>query len=102
MIALLIIAEAVGGLCFGLGWGAWKNDKINLFHDYHVKNVREEDRHAFCRMSGIGLIALGLGIAAAGIVFCFAESPVGLIPLFVGIAAGLTLLIVAEKKYNRK
>lgn len=102
MLALLIIAEVVGGLFFGLGWGVWKNDKINLFHDYHVNRIREEDTHAFCRLAGIGLMVLGLGVAAAGIVFYCVESTVGLIPLFVGFAASMTLLIVAEKKYNKK
>ena len=99
MIIGCIIETSVGVLLIVLGSLVWFKRKVSLLHTYHYKNVKEEDLPAYCRMVGIGLILIGLGIGVTGVLNLFYLS-LWWIPVLVGFVSGLTVFIIAQKKYN--
>ena len=70
-------------------------------HDYHVDQVSAEDRAAFCKLSGIGLIVIGAGLLITSVIFGITESAYSFLCFAICFAAGLALLIAAGAKYNR-
>ena len=99
MIFGFIVEASVGILCIVLGLIVWLKRKVSLLHTYHYQNVKEEDIPAYCRLIGIGLILVGVGIAVTG-VFNLLYLSLWWIPLVVGFGAGLTVMYIAQKKYN--
>ena len=99
MIVGVIVKEAVGLLIIVLGLVLWIGRKVSILHAYHYKNVKKESIPAYCRMMGIGLILIGLGIAVSGVLDLF-YSALWWIPLVVGFFVGLTIVCIAQKKYN--
>ena len=95
------ICGTVGIVLLILGWLVWKKEKIDLLHDYHVDQVTPENRAAFCRLSGIGLILIGAGLAVTAVLLAITNSAASFISFAAGSAAGLALLITAGVKYNR-
>ncbi len=101
MILGIIINLAVGLLCVVMGLLIWLKQKVSLLHDYHYKNVKEEDMLSYCKYIGIGIIVIGLGICATGILDIF-ESSMWWLGLVVGFVAGFAILNHTQKKYNGK
>ena len=101
MIAGIIIVGAVGILFIVLGWLLWKKEMITLMHDYHVNKVSEENKAAYCKLAGIGLMEIGLGAVVTAILLCFSESPKGFITFAIGFVIGFAMMIAAGRKYNR-
>ena len=99
MIFGVILELAVGALCIVLGALLWKKRKVSLLHDYHYKNVKEEDVPAYTRQMGIGLILIGAGIVVTGLLTLF-ESALWWIPFLAGFVLGLAVIYAAQKKYN--
>lgn len=99
MIIGVIIELAVGALCIVLGLLLWLKQKLSILHDYHYKNVKQEDVPAYTRQMGIGLILIGVGIVIAGLLN-LAYSPVWWIPFLMGFVLGFTVLYRVQKKYN--
>lgn len=96
-----IILSLIGIVFVVLGISIWRKDNIQLFHDYHIDKVSEEDKHAFCRMSGCGILIMGLGMLLAGIIVGITDSLASFIFLAIGFVSGLVLLVAAGIKYNR-
>lgn len=86
-------------LCVVLGLLIWKKQKVSLLHDYHYRNVSEADLPAYARLMGIGVVTVGAGICATGVLNLF-KSVLWWIPLAVGIVGGLIVLHKTQKKYN--
>lgn len=82
-------------LFFVLGYLVWIKEKIALFHSYHYNKVTEENKKAFCKISGIGI-----GVLVAGIICSVTSSAWGGIAIAIGFLLGLTMLIYAGIKYN--
>ena len=99
MIVGVIIKEAVGLLVIVLGLVLWIKRKVSILHDYHYKNVKQEDIPAYTRLMGIGLIFVGLGIGVSGVLDLI-YSVWWWTPLVVGFVSGFTVIIIAQKKYN--
>lgn len=96
-----VITGAVGILCLVIGILIWKKGKISLLHDYHYGNVSEENKKAFCALTGRGLCLMGLGMLITAVVLAITESVWSFLFFAAGFAAGLVLLIAADRKYNR-
>ena len=96
-----LIFFGVGVLFVVLGALAWKKEKINLFHDYHVDKVSEENKQAFCKLAGIGLIVSGAGMILTAVILTITDSVYSLLGFAVGFAVGLAMMLTAIKKYNR-
>ncbi|MBQ9909942.1 MAG: DUF3784 domain-containing protein [Lachnospiraceae bacterium] len=99
-----IIGTAVTG-CTGillivLGMLIYKKQMISLMHDYHVDKVSRENRAAFCRLSGLGLILTGIGAVIAAAFFAVTESAYSFLAFAAGLVPGIGILIAAGRKYN--
>ena len=94
-----VIELLVAALCIVPGLMIWIGRKVFLLHSYHYKNVKPEDFSAYCRLIGIGLTVMGLGIATTGILNIF-YLPLWWIPLVFGFVVGIAVLVIAQKKYN--
>ena len=95
-----VIYSAVGLLLVVLGLLTWKKQKINLLHEYHYKNVKQEDVPASTRAMGIGQIVIGAGLCVTGILSVFVQSPVSLLVLVPGLVAGILIFHKAQMRYN--
>ena len=99
MIIGILIEAIVGILCIVLGFLIWKKQKISLIHDYHYRNVKEEDVPSYTRQIGSGLIIIGSGILLTGMLDLL-NSSLWWVPLIIGFSIGLIVIIKAQKKYN--
>ena len=99
MIVGFIIELAVGLLCIVFGLLIWKKQKVNLVHNYHYKNVNKDDIPAYTRLFGIGMLLIGGGICVTGLLNLL-KSPFWWISMLSGFASGLTVICIAQKKYN--
>lgn len=101
MLAGSILVGLVGFVLIILGYMVWKKEKISLFHDYHYDRVSEEDKKAFCTISGIGVVLIGIGLFITSIIIGITDSMWSFIPFVIGFVAGLIMLIYSGIKYNR-
>ncbi len=101
LIIGVIITGGIGVLLIVLGFLLWKKEMITLLHDYHVDKVSPENRTAFCKLSGIGLIVIGLGLLITAVLLGITDSAYSFICFGVGFAVGLFALIVAGMKFNQ-
>lgn len=99
MIIGLFIELSVGILLTGLGLSIWKKQNASLLHDYHFKNVREEDIPGYTRMMGQGLIVMGAGVCLCGLLDLL-QSSFWWVPLLMGFVTGFLMMNRAQKKYN--
>ncbi len=83
------------------GYLIWKKEKISLLHDYHYDKVSAEDKKAFCTLSGIGVLLIGIGLFITAIIIGITDSPWGFIAFAIGFLVGLIMLIYAGLRYNR-
>ena len=100
MMFACILVAAVGAVCAVLGLLLWKKEKIGLLHDYHYGNVAETDKPAFCALSGMGVLAIGIGLLVTAVLLAVTDHPASFLAFAAGFAVGLGLLLYAGKKYN--
>ena len=84
-----------------LGCLIWIKQKMNLIISHHCDKVSEENKQAYCRIFGIGMLVIGLGLGLSGISAVLLQSAFALIPMSIGLVSGIVLLIIAVAKYNR-
>ena len=101
MIAGVLILSLIGVIFLIVGWLIWKKENISLLHDYERDKVAEEDKKAFCTLSGIGVFAIGVSLLITGVVLALTDSPFSFLVFAVGFFVGLAMLIFAGAKYNR-
>ena len=99
-ILMGVLFVLLGILFIVLGWLIWKKQKMNLIIRYHCDKVREENKEAYCRLAGIGVLLMGLGFLLSGIFTVFFQSVFTFIPMAAGLVIGIALLISAVVKYN--
>ena len=99
-MAGVIVVGVVGVIFLVIGYLVWKKEMISLLHDYHRDKVSPENKKAFCTLSGLGIITVGLGLLITAAVLGITESVWSFLAFGAGFAAGLGLLIYAGKKYN--
>ena len=97
----MLIAVVVGIIITVIGWLIWKKEKISLMHAYRYANVSEENKTAFCKLSGIGLVVVGVGVILTAVVFVITESLYSFLCFAVSIVIGMALVLTAGRKYNR-
>ena len=99
MIIGLIIEFSAGILLTALGLSVWKKKNVSLLHDYHVRNVKEEDLADYSRLMGQGLIVMGAGVCVCGLLDMMSLS-FWWVPLVAGFVIGFLMMNKAQKKYN--
>lgn len=95
-----IIVGLVGIVLVVLGYLIWRKEKISLLHDYHYDKVAEEDKKAFCTLSGLGVFCIGAGLLITAAIIGVTGSPLSFLAFAAGFVVGLILLICAGAKYN--
>ena len=104
MTEATVVAIGIGILALVfiyLGYLMWKKEKITLLHGYHYDKVSPHDKKAFCKISGCGVIFIGIGLLITAIIIGITDSPLSFIAFAVGFIVGLALLICAGVIYNR-
>lgn len=84
-----------------IGCLMWKKEKITLLHSYHYDKVSPSDKKVFCKISGWGVIFIGIGLLVSAAIIGITDSALSFIAFAVGFVVGLALLIYAGAKYNR-
>lgn len=95
------VTGMIGFLFTILGCLLWKKEKITILHDYHTDKLSPENREAFCRLSGIGIIVIGVGLMITAVLLGITDSAYSFICFTICFITGLIMLIVAGMKYNR-
>lgn len=101
MLGPVLIFVSVGIIFLILGWLIWKKEKIELLHSYHRDKVKEEDKKAFCKISGMGTIIMGAGMIITAVIVGITESVWSFAIFAVYFIVGLAMLIFAGGKYNK-
>ena len=105
----IIVTDAIGAaigsgvlalVFIYLGYLIWKKEKITLLHSYHYDKVSPSDKQAFCKISGWGIIFIGIGLLITAIIIGITDSVLSFIAFALGFVVGLALLIYAGIKYN--
>lgn len=96
-----IIVAVIGIIFVTLGCLIWKKELITLLHSYHYDKVSSSDKKVFCKISGLGVIFIGIGLLVTAIIICITDSASSFIAFALGFVVGLVLLIYAGIKYNR-
>ena len=96
-----IILLFIGIICMIIGFLMWKKEKISLLHSYHYDKVSDDDKKAFCTISGIGILLIGFGLLITGIIIAITDSALSFIAFAIGYVVGLVMLIYAGARYNR-
>ena len=84
-----------------LGYLMWKKEKITLLHSYHYDKVSPSDKKIFCKISGLGVIFIGIGLLVTAIIIGITDSALSFIVFALAFIVGVVLLIYAGAKYNR-
>ena len=100
-MAVAIIFGAIGALFLVLGYLLWKKERISLLHQYHYDKVSEEDKKAFCAVSGKGVTVMGAGSLISGVLVGITGSKWSMIAFSVGFLVGLGMLLYAGIRYNQ-
>ena len=87
----------------------WLGIRINrgdiyLIHDYHQKEVKEEEKAAYGKAFSKGMFGMAASMILSGVVALFGESKsfmiASLVVLFLGFAISIAVLLRVQKKYN--
>ena len=103
MTETVVVAIGIGvpALIFiYLGWLIWKKEKITLLHSYHYDKVSPSNKKLFCKISGWGVLLIGIGLLVTAIMIGITDSALSFIAFALGFVVGLVLLIYAGVKYN--
>ena len=96
-----VVLAAIGTAFILLGRSIWAKKKTDLIISYHCDKVSEEDKEAYCKLFGIGMIVMGIGFVASGIYVILSGNLAAFIPMAAGMATGIGMMISAGRKYNR-
>lgn len=103
MTETVVVAIGIGVLALifiYLGWLIWKKEKITLLHSYHYDKVSPTNKKLFCKISGWGVLLIGIGLLVTAIMIGITDSALSFIAFALGFVVGLVLLIYAGVKYN--
>ena len=100
-IVIGILFVLLGLVFIWLGLAIWKKERIDLIIRHHMEKVSPGDKPAFCKLCGMGMCVIGTGFIVSGILIPFAGSLLSWAPMAIGLSAGIMLLFIAVKRYNR-
>ena len=83
-----------------LGCLIWIKQKMNLIISHHCEKVSEENKRSYCKIFGIGMLAMGIGFGLSGICTVLLQSVLAFIPMTIGLVLGIVMIIFAVVKYN--
>lgn len=72
-----------------------------MLHNYHYDKVSSSDKKFFVKISGWGVIFIGIGLLVTAIKIDITDSTLSFIAFALGFVVGLALLIYAGTEYER-
>lgn len=106
-MAAYLMSAAVGIILLLIGISNLKGN-INSIHSYHRHRVSEEDKAAFGKLMGTGMIACSAGIISFGLLAFLSEMldkeglmTIGSYATAAGLAIGIAIMFYATIKYNK-
>ena len=84
-----------------LGGLIWTKQKMNLIISYHCDKVKDENKKAYCRIFGIGMIVIGIGFLLSAVCIPLLKTLFSFIPLTAGLVLGIVLIVYSIAKYNK-
>ena len=90
----------VGVILILLGRTNMKGD-ISTIHWYNRTRVREKDVPKYGRLMGLGCVVMGAALLIAGVLQFAAPAELVAGVILIGVAAGLSLMLYAQFRYNR-
>lgn len=99
-IVIGVLLVFLGIVFIMLGWKIWKKQRMDLIISYHCDKVSEENKQAYCTLSGSGILIMGFGFLVSGICAVFIRSAFVFVTMTAGLVLGIVLLISAIVKYN--
>ena len=100
-IIIAVLFFLLGLIFIVLGWLIWKKQKINLIIRYHCEKVREENKQAYCKLFGMGILVIGVGFLLSGVCTPFTQSVFSFVPMTVGLVLGMVLIVFSVIRYNK-
>ncbi|MBR3265970.1 MAG: hypothetical protein IKI61_08465 [Erysipelotrichaceae bacterium] len=100
-IIVELLFVLLGFIFIKLGLQIWKKQRMDLIIAYHHDKVSEDNKQAYCVLSGIGVLIIGCGLLLSGICALTVRSAYVFIPMATGLILGIALLISAGMRYNR-
>ena len=97
MILYAIIMFAVAALFLFLGRAIYRGN-TDLIHDYHQTRVKDKD--AYGKAFGQAMFTISAAMAASGLVALVDDGFLPILVLFLGLAAGITQIVLVQKKFN--
>lgn len=82
MTETVVVAIGIGVLALTfiyLGWLIWKKEKIILLHSYHYDKVSPSNKKLFCKISGWGVLLIGIGLLVTAIMIGITDSALSFI-----------------------
>lgn len=82
MTETVVVAIGIGVLALifiYLGWLIWKKEKIILLHSYHYDKVSPSNKKLFCKISGWGVLLIGIGLLVTAIMIGITDSALSFI-----------------------
>ncbi len=98
LFSLIVIPVSL--LAFYFGYQIKSKQRISLIHDYHWKNVKDQDIKPYTSFMGIGQYAIAIGCLTSGVLGLFFSTIIIILPVFLGIIIGFIIMYKAQKKYN--
>lgn len=102
----VIVTFIVGIICIVIGIMNIRGN-VSMLHEYHTKNVKEEDKESFGRLVGTGMLVLGGSIIVYSILKTLTIQLedkiyiiIGTIIMIVGVIIGIFISFYAMRKYN--
>ena len=103
MLIFAIIMSITGLIFLGFGIAIYKGH-TGLIHDYHQKNIPQNDLPAYGRKFSAGMFTMSAALFVSGIISLFGESkPVVLTSvavMTVGFIISFVIFARVQKKYN--
>lgn len=96
----ILINFSVSILFFVLAYFIGTKEKIELIHDYHHKNVKEEDKKAYTALYSRGLRLIGFGLVATSVLEYFTKNDLYWIIYLFSFVSAFAIFHKAQMKYN--
>lgn len=103
MLIFAIIMSLTGLIFLGFGIAIYKGH-TGLIHDYHQKNISQNDLPAYGRKFSAGMFTMSAALFLSGIISMFGESKAVVLSsvavMTVGFIISFVIFAKVQKKYN--
>lgn len=75
----------------------------HLIHDYHQRNIQEEDKTHYARFFSLGIYGISGSLFSSGMISLFIKSTkISAFIAVIGVIISLIVIVIVQRKYNGK